>query len=56
MGDLKERAVFDQYMKGLKKPFLKPVKTTRIWFVIPADKNGLLELAAIQIIIETLEK
>ena len=56
MGDLKERAVFDQYMKAYEEAISETSKEHAPWFVIPADKKWFARVAAIQIIIETLEK
>ena len=56
IGDLKERAVFDQYMKAYEKAISETRKEHAPWFVIPADQKWFARVAAIQIIIETLEK
>ncbi len=57
MDDLKERAVFDQYMKAYEEAISETSKEHAPWFVVPClTKNGLRRVAAIQIIIETLEK
>ena len=56
IGDLKERAVFDQYMKAYEKAISETSKEHAPWFVIPADQKWFARVAAIQIIIETLEK
>ena len=56
IGDLKERAVFDQYMKAYEKAISETSKEHAPWFVVPADKKWFARVAAIQIIIETLEK
>ena len=56
MGDLKERAVFDQYMKAYEEAISETSKEHAPWFVIPADQKWFARVAAIQIIIETLEE
>ena len=56
IGDLKERAVFDQYMKAYEEAISETSKDHAPWFVIPADQKWFARVAAIQIIIETLEK
>ena len=56
MGDLKERAVFDQYMNAYEEAISETSKEHAPWFVVPADKKWFARVAAIQIIIETLEK
>lgn len=56
LGDLKERAVFDQYMKAYEEAISETSKEHAPWFVVPADKKWFARVAAIQIIIETLEK
>ena len=56
IGDLKERAVFDQYMKAYEEAISETSKEHAPWFVIPADQKWFARVAAIQIIIETLEK
>ena len=56
MGNLKERAVFDQYMKAYEEAISETSKEHAPWFVIPADQKWFARVAAIQIIIETLEK
>ena len=54
--DLKERALFDDYMKAYEEAINKTSKNHAPWHVIPADKKWFARVAAIQIIIETLEK
>ena len=56
IGDLKERAVFDQYMKAYEEAISETSKEHAPWFVIPADQKWFARVAAVQIIIETLEK
>lgn len=54
--DLKERALFDDYMKAYEEAINKTSKNHAPWYVIPADQKWFARVAAIQIIIETLEK
>lgn len=55
-GDLSERALFDEYMKCYEEAINKTSKNEAPWYVIPADNKWFARLAAIQIIIDTLEK
>lgn len=56
LGDLPERAVFEQYMECYETAINETSKEYAPWFVIPADNKWFARLAAIQIIIDTLEK
>lgn len=56
LGDLKERAVFDQYMDAYEEAISETSKDHAPWFVIPADKKWFARVTAIQIIIEALEE
>lgn len=56
LGDLPERAVFEQYMECYETAINETSKEHAPWFVIPADNKWFARLAAIQIIIDTLEK
>ena len=56
IGDLKERAVFDQYMKAYEEAISETSKEHAPWFVIPADQKWFARVAAIQIIINALEE
>jgi PPK2 family polyphosphate:nucleotide phosphotransferase len=53
--DLPERALFDQYMDCYETAINETSKDNAAWYVIPADNKWFARLAAIQIIIETLE-
>lgn len=55
-GDLPERALFDQYMTAYETAINETSKDHAPWYVLPADNKWFARLAAIQIIIETLEK
>lgn len=55
-GDLPERALFDQYMEAYETAINETSKDHVPWYVLPADNKWFARLAAIQIIIETLEK
>jgi polyphosphate kinase 2 (PPK2 family) len=55
-GDLKERERWDDYMKYYEEAINNTSKDHAPWFVIPADQKWFARVAAIQIIIETLEK
>lgn len=56
LGDLPERALWDQYMKAYEEAISKTSKDYAPWFVIPADDKWFARVAAIQIIIDALEK
>ena len=54
--DLKERALFSDYMKAYEEAINKTSKSHAPWYVIPADKKWFARLAALQIIINALEE
>lgn len=54
--DLKERALFDDYMKAYEEAINKTSKNHAPWYVIPADKKWFARLTALQIIINALEE
>lgn len=54
--DLKERALFDDYMKAYEEAINKTSKNHAPWYVIPADKKWFARLMALQIIINALEE
>lgn len=56
MGDLKERALWDQYMEAYEEAISKTSKDHAPWYIIPADQKWFARVAAIQIIIDTLGK
>lgn len=55
-GDLSERKLWDQYMTAYEDAISKTSNENAPWFVIPADDKWFARVAAIQIIIDTLEK
>lgn len=55
-GDLKERARWDDYQKYYEEAIKETSREYAPWHVLPADKKWFTRVAAIQIIIETLEK
>lgn len=55
MGDLKERALWNEYQKAYEEAIGKTSEEHAPWFVIPADDKWFARLAAIQIIIDALE-
>lgn len=55
-GDLPERALFEEYMMCYETAINKTSKKEAPWYVIPADNKWFARLAAIQIIIDSLEK
>lgn len=56
MGDLPERALFDQYMSCYEEAINETSKNYAPWYVLPADDKWFARVAAIQIIIDTMEK
>lgn len=54
--DLPERALFDQYMSAYETVINETSKDYAPWYVLPADNKWFARVAAIQIIIDTLEK
>ncbi len=55
VGDLPERARFDEYMKAYEKAIRETAEDYAPWYVLPADQKWLARLSAIQIINSTLE-
>ncbi len=55
-GDLPERALFDQYMDAYETAINETSKDYAPWYVLPADNKWFARVAAVQIIIDTLEK
>ncbi len=56
MGDLKERALWDQYQEAYEEAINRTSKDYAPWFIVPADQKWFARITAIQIIIEALEK
>lgn len=54
--DLKERALFDDYMLAYEVAINETSKDHAPWYVIPADKKWFARLTALQIIIDALEE
>lgn len=54
--DLPERALFSKYMDCYEEAINETAKDYAPWYVIPADDKWFARVAAIQIIIDTLEK
>lgn len=54
--DLPERALFDQYMDCYETAINETSKDNAPWYVLPADNKWFARVAAVQIIIDTLEK
>ncbi|CAA7194004.1 PPK2 family polyphosphate kinase [Chryseobacterium potabilaquae] len=55
-GDLPERALFSKYMDAYEEAINETSKDYAPWYVLPADDKWFTRVAAIQIIIDTLEK
>ncbi len=56
LGDLKERALWDEYMKAYEKAINETSTENAPWYVLPADNTWFARLAAIQIITKTIEE
>lgn len=54
-GDLKERALWKEYMKAYETALQETATEDAPWYVIPADKKWYTRLAISQIVAETLE-
>jgi PPK2 family polyphosphate:nucleotide phosphotransferase len=54
-GDLKERALWDNYMAAYEKAIQETATSNAPWYVIPADKKWYARLAISQVLLETLE-
>ncbi len=54
--DLPERALFSEYMECYEEAINETSKDYAPWYVLPADDKWFARVAAIQIIIDTLEK
>ncbi|WP_343610202.1 polyphosphate kinase 2 family protein [Chryseobacterium oranimense] len=55
-GDLPERVLFPEYMDAYETAINETSKDYAPWYVLPADNKWFARVAAIQIIIDTLEK
>ncbi len=55
MGDVKERAHWDEYMKAYTAAMEATSTSSAPWFIIPADKKWFTRLAISNIIVEKLE-
>lgn len=56
LGDLPERALFQEYMKAYEDAINQTSTEFAPWHVLPADNKWFARLAAIQIIIDALQK
>lgn len=54
--DLPERALFEQYMDAYETAINETSNDQAPWYVLPADNKWFARVAAVQIIIDTLEK
>ena len=54
--DLSERALWEHYMDAYEKAINETAKDYAPWYVLPADQKWLTRLAALQIIIKTMEE
>ena len=55
-GDLPERALWDQYMSAYEEAINETSKDYAPWYVIPADHKWFTRVAAIQVIIDAMQK
>lgn len=56
LGDLNERALWDDYMKAYEDAINETSTDDAPWYAIPADSKWFARVAVLQIIIDTLEK
>lgn len=56
MGDVEERAYWDDYMRAFEDAFSRCSTPWAPWYIIPADHKWYRNLAVSQIIIDTLER
>jgi PPK2 family polyphosphate:nucleotide phosphotransferase len=54
LGDLEERARWDEYMRAFEDALAKTSTDSAPWYVIPADRNWFRDLAVSTILAETL--
>lgn len=54
-GDIKERGLWDKYMKAYEKAIKETSTKNAPWYIIPADTKWYTRLAVSQVIAETLE-
>lgn len=55
MGDVKERAHWDEYMKAYTEAMQATSTKTAPWYIIPADKKWFTRLAVSEIIVKKME-
>lgn len=55
MGDVSERALWDDYMKAYTEAISATSTKNAPWYVVPADKKWFMRLAVSEIILEKLE-
>jgi PPK2 family polyphosphate:nucleotide phosphotransferase len=55
MGDVKERALWDDYMKAYTEAIEATSTKAAPWYVIPADKKWFMRLAISEIIVEKMQ-
>ena len=55
MGDVKERAFWDDYMKAYTEAIEATSTRKSPWYIIPADKKWFTRLAVSEVIVQTLE-
>jgi len=55
MGDVKERALWDDYMKAYKEAIAGTSTRNAPWYIIPADKKWFTRLAVSEVILQKME-
>ena len=55
MGDIEERALWDQYMKAYEDALSETSTADSPWYVIPSNKNWFRDLAIASILAETMD-
>lgn len=56
IGDMPERALWEEYMNAYEEAINETSKDNAPWFVIPGDDKWFARVAAIQVIIDAMEK
>lgn len=55
MGDVKERGLWDEYMKAYEEAIEATSTSRSPWYIVPADKKWFTRLAVSEIIVEKME-
>jgi PPK2 family polyphosphate:nucleotide phosphotransferase len=55
MGDLKDRAMWDEYRQAYEDVLEKTNSENAPWYIVPADRKWMRDLVVCQVIVDTLE-